>query len=160
MHTDKKNNPDLFADNLSVPVFRVELVHERSFDAPLALTPEDVAPVVCRYLKGADREHFVVIMLATNCRIIGINTCHIGSLDASVVSPREVLKPAVLANAAKIVVAHNHPSGSLQPSQADISVTRRLAQAGKLLGIPVLDSLIIGHDGEFASLAAKGLIRD
>ena len=160
MHTNEKNQPNLFTDDLSIPVFRIELVRERTFTAPLALSPEDIAPGVCRYLERADREHFVVIMLATNCRIIGINTCHIGSLDSSVVSAREVFKPAILANAAKIVAAHNHPSGSLQPSTADIRVTRRLVEAGGLLGIPVLDSLIIGHDGEFASLAAKGIIRD
>lgn len=147
---------DLFTDQ--IPVFRVELVRERTFNGPIVTTPSDVARVACEYLKRADREHFIVIMLATNARVIGINTAHVGSLSASIVNAREVFKPAILANAASIIVAHNHPSGNLEPSREDIRVSKRLVEAGKLLEIPVLDSLIVTSDGRYTSLAERGLL--
>lgn len=153
----KANNTlDLF--RTQIPVFRVELVCERTFDGPIVTTPAEVAPVACEYLKRADREHFIVIMLATNARIIGINTAHIGSLAASIVNTREVFKPAILANAASIIVAHNHPSGNLEPSREDVRVSKRLVEAGKLLEIPVLDSLIVTQSGQYTSLAERGLL--
>ncbi len=140
------------------PIFRVHLVREREVTLPVVTTPEDVARVLCDYLKHADREHFVVVLLAANNRIIGINTAHIGSLTVSVVSPREVFKPAVLGNANAIIVAHNHPSGNLEPSRADVRITRQLVEAGKLMGIPVHDSIIIGHGGSYTSLAERGIV--
>ena len=143
---------------LSIPVFRVELVRERPFDGPIVRGPNEVAPVACAYLARADREHLIVLMLATSGRLIGINTAHVGSLSASVACPREIFKPAILANAASIVICHNHPSGNLEPSREDVAVTKRLVEAGKLIEIPVLDHLIIGHDGRFTSLAERGLL--
>ena len=162
--TIKQKQQDLFTDRQTIPVFRVELVRERSFETPITTCPADVAPVVSGYLRRADREHFVVVMLATNLRIIGLNTAHVGSLDASVVNAREVFKPAILANASKIVVAHNHPSGNLEPSQADIRVTRQLREAAKTLQIDLLDHVIVGSSQNdpnatgFYSFAEAGLI--
>lgn len=86
-----------------------------------------------------------------------INTCHIGSLNASIVHPREVMKPAILSNAASILIGHNHPSGQPEPSQEDINVTRRLKDAGKLMGIDLLDHIVMGDDS-FVSLKEKGFI--
>lgn len=140
------------------PVFRVQLVKERKLDLPTVTSPEDVAPVASKYLEGVDREHLIVILLSACGQIIGINTAHIGSLKRSVVSPREVFKPAILANADRIIVAHNHPSGSLEPSRADIQMTKNLKAAGELLDIPLIDSLVLGFDGKYASLAKRGVL--
>src|SRR6266851_3844710 len=85
----------------------------------------------------------MVAMLDQKNKIIGINTVSMGSLTASVVHPREVMKPAILSNAAALLCCHNHPSGSPQPSQEDRVLTKRLVDAGKLLGIAVLDHLIL-----------------
>jgi DNA repair protein RadC len=101
-----------------------------------------------------------VLLLNQKNRVVGVNTVSIGSLTASVVHPREVFKPAILSNAAAIILAHNHPSGQPQPSQEDRVLTVRLVAAGKLLGISVLDHVIIG-DGTSAyfSFADEGLLQ-
>ena len=89
-------------------------------------------------------------------QIIGIHTVSVGSLFAAIVSPREVFKAAILANAASIIVAHNHPSGDVTPSPEDIQVTKTLRDAGKLLDIEVLDHVIVGEDGAWTSLKRLG----
>jgi DNA repair protein RadC len=100
-----------------------------------------------------------VALLDRKNRVIGINTVAIGSLTASVVHPREVMKPAILSNAAAIILCHNHPSGDPQPSQEDRVLTQRLVEAGKLLGINVLDHLIIGDGTQaYVSCADQGII--
>lgn len=124
-------------------------------------SPRDAAMVLKNYLDGVDREHFVVIMVNSKNRIIGVNTAHIGSLSSAIVHPREVFKPAIIANSAGIIVGHNHPSGNPTPSREDLNVTARLVEAGKILGIEVIDHIIIGDfDGSFAyvSLKEKGVI--
>lgn len=78
-----------------------------------------------------------------------------GSLNASIVHPREVFRPAILGSAASVILVHNHPSGDPEPSEEDLSITRRLAQVGELLGIPVLDHVVVGKRG-FVSLRARG----
>ena len=91
--------------------------------------------------------------------VIGINTVSIGSLTASVVHPREVMKPAILSNAAALLCCHNHPSGAPQPSQEDRTLTKRLVDAGQLLGIHVIDHLILGDGSEtYYSFADEGLL--
>lgn len=92
------------------------------------------------------------MMLDTRNSVIGLNTVTIGILDSSLVHPREVFKPAILSNAASIVLAHNHPSGDPMPSQEDRRATERIVQAGKILGIEVLDHIIIGDLDRFSSL--------
>ena len=106
-----------------------------------------------------DREHFVVILLDRKNAPIGINTVSIGSLTASVVHMRETFKAAILANAAAILCGHNHPSGDPEPSREDRALTKRLVDAGKLLGIAVVDHLIVG-DGTITSFsfADQGLL--
>lgn len=104
-----------------------------------------------------DREHFVVVSLDTKNQPVSLNICHIGSINATLVSPREVMKSAILSSAASIMVFHNHPSGDTSQSQEDISVTSRLKETGRLMGIEVLDHLIIGG-GRYLSLKEKGYI--
>lgn len=144
-----------------VSIYRVALVRESSMATAAERIggSHEAADVVRRHLSGIDREHFVVLLLNRKNALIGINTVSVGSLTASVVSPREVFKPAILGNAAAIVCAHNHPSGDPQPSQEDRELTMRLVQGGKLLGIEVLDHVIIG-DGtpRYFSFSDNGLL--
>lgn len=84
--------------------------------------------------------------LNTKNNVIVVHRCHVGSLNASLVHPRDVFKSAILNNAASVIVAHQHPSGDITPSMEDINVTRRLVEAGTLLGIEVLDHLVVSSD--------------
>jgi DNA repair protein RadC len=97
-----------------------------------------------------DREVFVVLLLDGRNQLLGFNTVSIGSLTSALVHPREVFKPVILANAAAVILLHNHPSGSAEPSAEDRALTSRLEQAGELLGIRVVDHIVVG-DGEFRS---------
>ena len=98
------------------------------------------------YLKDADVEHFVALWLDQKNRIIGLRTVSTGSLTASVVHPREVFIGTSDGRVASLIVGHNHPSGDTQPSSEDRALTIRLVEAGKILGIPVQDHIIVGFD--------------
>src|SRR5947207_9975449 len=95
---------------------------------------------------------FVVMALSTRSKILGVNTVSIGTLDNCIVHPREVFKPLLLLNAAMGIVAHNHPSGDTTPSPEDRRVTSRLVEAGRLIGIDLIDHLILGDGERFTSL--------
>lgn len=120
-------------------------------------SPQDGFKLFKQFLGELDREYFVVMCLDVKNQPTAINVCHIGSLNASIVHPREVMKTAILSNSASIIVAHNHPSGRPEPSQEDIEVTKRLVESGRVIGIDVMDHLIIGED-TFISLKEKGYI--
>jgi DNA repair protein RadC len=139
-----------------VPIYRITLVHDGAIAAaqPQFRSSAEAADVFRRFLGPVDREHFLVAMLDRKNRLIGINTVAIGSLSAAVVHPREVFKPAILSNAASIIVGHNHPSGDPQPSSEDRLLTYKLYKAGQLLGIELLDHVIIGDGtGQYFSFA-------
>lgn len=121
-------------------------------------TPEDVVALCEPQLRGCDREHFWALALNTKNRLIKIVEVSIGSLNASIVHPRELFKEAVRCSAASVVVVHNHPSGDPTPSSADIHLTQRLVRAGDVLGIEVLDHVVIGEGGSHASLREMGLL--
>jgi DNA repair protein RadC len=144
----------------SLPVYRVTLVREGQMPSyeQRVRSSADASRMLATYLAGVDREHFVVLMLDQKNQVIGIHTVSMGSLTASVVHPRETFKAAILANAAAIVCGHNHPSGDVQPSMEDRAITRRLADAGTLLGINVVDHIIIGSAGTYFSFADEGLL--
>lgn len=120
--------------------------------------PQSVVHAIRSSIKDKAKEHFKLILLNTRNKIIGISTVSIGSLNASIVHPREVFKGAITHNAHSVVLAHNHPSGDSEPSEDDLTITRRLAEAGKILGIEVLDHIIIAKNG-FFSFKEKGLLR-
>lgn len=120
-------------------------------------SPEDGADYVMEEMRSLNQEHFVALFLNTKNQIIHRQTIFIGSLNSSIVHPREVFREAVKRSAASIIVAHNHPSGDPAPSQEDIHVTRRLAESGKMIGIELLDHLIIGNR-KFISLKEKGYL--
>ena len=143
---------------IEVPVFGVRLVRERSHETAQIRTPADAARVCCELLEGYDREVFLAVALSTASRVIGAHVCHIGTIDSSVASPREVFRFALLSNARSVLVAHNHPSGNLEPSRADVTVSKQISAAGQSIGIPLADSLVVGFDGGYTSLVQRGLI--
>lgn len=119
--------------------------------------PEDAYEYAKNKLQYEQKEHFCVILLNTKNHIIGFREVSVGSLSASVVHPREVMLEAVKAHAASIILVHNHPSGDPTPSREDVNITDQLCKAGKVIDIPVLDHIIIGHN-RFISLKEKGMV--
>jgi DNA repair protein RadC len=109
--------------------------------------PDDVLALLGRKLRKEAREHFLVLLLNARHEVLGRETVSVGSLNASIVHPREVFKPAILCSAASLVLVHNHPSGDPEPSEEDLAITKRLVEAGELLGIGVLDHVIVGSRG-------------
>ena len=129
----------------------------------LVTTPADAADLVREELRLLDRESFRVILLNTKNAFLKTCAVSLGSLNASVVEPREVFKAAITASAAGMILVHNHPSGDPTPSSEDIAITRRLVKAGELLGIAVHDHIILGRRvagraQDFVSLKELGLI--
>ena len=123
---------------------------------PVISSPADVERLLRGRIANLDRENFVVVLLNTKNEVIETFTVSIGTLSASLVHPREVFKPAVRASAASVVLAHNHPSGKVEPSREDREVTRRLGEAAEILGIDVLDHVIVG-DGYY-SMKEHGML--
>lgn len=158
LFTTDAPSPAAPAPRLAVPVFSVRLVRDRSHETTVVRTPADAARLCCELLDGYDREVFLAVALSTASRVIGAHVCHIGTVDASIASPREVFRFALLCNARQVLVAHNHPSGNVEPSSADVAVSRQLKAAGEAIGIPLVDSLVVGFDGRYTSLAERGLL--
>lgn len=126
------------------PVYRTSLVRDREGNYGQASNGRTVSEAFSKLWPGLDREQFVVFFLDQRNRIIGANIVSLGDLAGTYCQPREVFKAAILANAARIVLSHNHPSGDPRPSPSDKAVTERLVKAGKLMGIEVLDHVIVG----------------
>jgi DNA repair protein RadC len=124
---------------------------------PAIRGPEDAANLVMEGLRYESKEHFQAILLNTRNRVVAIRPVSMGSLQQSIVHAREVFREAISNSAAAMIVVHNHPSGDPSPSEEDLAITRRLVEAGQLLGIPILDHLIIGA-GKFISLKERGAL--
>ncbi|MGF7056501.1 RadC family protein [Brassicibacter mesophilus] len=120
-------------------------------------SPQDVANVFMDDMKNLKKEYFKILMLDTKNQIIGMENISIGSLNSSIVHPREVFKEAIRRSSASIILAHNHPSGDPSPSREDINITKRLMEGGEILGIRVLDHIIIGNN-IFVSFKEKNII--
>jgi DNA repair protein RadC len=120
-------------------------------------SPKDAVEVLMPGMRYLDREHFKALILNTKNQILRIVNVSVGSLNSSVVHPRELYKMVIRHNGAAVIVAHNHPSGDPTPSTEDIILTKRLIRAGRILGIELLDHIILG-DGHFVSLKKKKLI--
>lgn len=124
--------------------------------APTMQGPDD-AYRAAKAVLPTDREGFAVLHLDARHRLRSIELVSVGSLNASIVHPREVFKGAILANAASIILAHNHPSGEAEPSEEDLTITRRLVECGDLIGIGVLDHVIVAGD-TFVSFRTRNLV--
>lgn len=118
-------------------------------------TPQDIAQLFLDEMRHYDREHFKAALLNTKNQLLRVVTVSIGSLNASIVHPREILKPAISTSAASIILVHNHPTGDPTPSKEDIEFTKRFAKCGELMGIELLDHVIIGA-GTYRSLKEGG----
>lgn len=133
---------------------------ESSFDEGQKSTvksPQDAIKLVKNQLKGKKKEHFLVLSLDTRNHLINTHTISVGSLDSSIVHPREVFKEAISSSAASVIFVHNHPSGDPEPSEDDIKLTKRLVEAGDILGVEVLDHIIV-CDRDYLSIKARNLI--
>lgn len=134
----------------------LELSKRLNSDVPEVLSAEDVWKY-CADIRNSKKEHFVAFYLDTHNRLIDRQIISVGTLDASLVHPREVFEPAVSLRAVSVIIAHNHPSDDTEPSKEDILITQKLNSGGKILGITLLDHIIIGNSS-FLSLKGKGFL--
>ncbi|WP_270305449.1 RadC family protein [Terrisporobacter petrolearius] len=135
-----------------VDIVSIKMIKESSikYENRKINNPWDGFKLLRDMLEDCDRENMVVVCLNTKSEPINISVVSVGTLNSSLVHPREIFKTAILSNSNKILIAHNHPSGKVDPSNEDDKITKRLKEAGELLGIEVLDHLIIG-DGLYFS---------
>lgn len=125
---------------------------------PKIACPEDVVDFFKGFFNRKKQEYFCVLNLDGNNQLISARIITIGLLNHSLVHPREVFKDAILDSAAAIIAVHNHPSGALEPSSQDVSITQQLKNAGEIIGIKLLDHIIISPQGSFTSLREKELV--
>lgn len=128
-------------------------VMERSAESPVKC-PGDVLERLKEFA-GKKREHFLAVLLDGSNRVISVEVVAIGTANKCLVNPREVFAPAIEKRAVYIITAHNHPSGDLVPSKKDVNVARRLEEAGRILGIPQLDHILISPKGQLSFVGAK-----
>ena len=141
--------------------YRVKLVKETTVSYGHAAdikSSTDIVYYMKNFIADSDREMCAILLLDTKNRVNGIHMVSIGSLNAAIVHPREVFKAAILANSAAIAIGHNHPSGESTPSREDCEITKRLTEAGDILGIRVLDHVVIGQN-DYYSFADRGMMR-
>lgn len=142
---------------------RITLEKEVSVNRPDVVTiiksPENVKELATGYLRMHEEseEYLYMLCLNTKNKVIGVFEVSHGNVNSSIFGVREILQKALLANAVSIIMLHNHPSGDCTPSNEDINVTKRLKEAGKLIGVELLDHIIIG-DGTYCSLMEKGYV--
>jgi len=146
---------------IRINFYKLKMVKEDSglYEVPVIKSATEVYQAAKQLLALHEEpeEHFCILCLNTKNKIVGVHTISIGSLNASIVHPREVFKAALLNNANGIICLHNHPSGDPEPSRDDIETTRRLVEAGEIMGINVLDHIIIGEQS-YLSMKEKCLI--
>lgn len=147
----------------AINYYSLELIKEKSKRFELGSVTQIRSPQDCHRalenifnLSNSPQEKFVMIALDVKNNIAGAFTVHIGTTNASIVHPKDVFQRAILTNASSIIIAHNHPSGDPTPSPEDIEVTRRLCEAGALLGVEILDHIIIGDNHAYYSLKEHG----
>lgn len=154
-----KKPKDLFEN--AVPFrFRVSLVREpvaHYGDPPAISQPDRAAQYLWRTVfHDLDRETMAAAYLDIRNRLIGVNVAYVGTINRTAIEPRGLLVPGLLCNAAGVLIAHNHPSGDPSPSAEDILLTRRVAEAGEVVGIRLVDHLILGDEGRWVSLKNRG----
>lgn len=145
--TDCANRP--YINMIKVKSLEIREIEYTYETRPKIQSPEDVSKVVKPLISDPNKEHFITLYLNTKNGVLKQEIISIGSLNANIVHPREVFRTACMISASHIIVAHNHPSGDPTPSIEDIELTKMLVEAGKLLGINVIDHVIIGHDRDY-----------
>lgn len=158
MEVPKKDEKNTHAKRVNI--VSIKMVREGSmlYNIRKIGPPLDAVNLVRRFLQYADREELIVCCMDTKNQPISISVVSIGSLNSSIVHPREVFKAAILSNATSIIIFHNHPSGDTSASSEDINITNRLREAGKLIGIDLIDHIIIGYESSYCSLKEKGIL--
>lgn len=143
-----------------VDIVRLKLVKESSvlYEKRYVHSPYDAAQLISQFIADLYREQVVALCLDTKNQPTLLSKISLGTLNQSMIHPREVFKTAILSNAAGVIIAHNHPSGDLTPSKDDIGVTERLKDVGELLGINLLDHVIVGPDKGYLSFREQGLL--
>ena len=142
----------------SEPLYVTTIRRRRRRNPPDAIRePRAIYNLMHPLVRDLDREHFYCIHLNTRHVVLEIDLVSVGSLNASIVHPREVFRRAIERSAASIILAHNHPSGDPNPSEDDQEITRRLVKAGEILGIEVLDHLVLAN-GHFVSFRELGIL--
>ena len=131
--------------NRGLDLVRIRMIPDRKLvsQTPVS-TPEEAVDLITREFSDLDREVFMILNMTCHLQVINLDVCSVGTLNYTVVHPRDVFKSSILSNASSVLLIHNHPSGELEPSREDIDLTERMVSAGKILGIEVLDHLIIG----------------
>lgn len=151
------NNDNRAAEN-EILAQAEEILRRRINDGEAVSDPRKAGQMLRYRLAGRDREFFTVVLLDTRHRVLHIEDLFAGTIDGAEVHPREVVKAALLHNAAAVIVGHNHPSGNPEPSAADRAVTARLKQSLALVDVRLLDHFVVGADGPAVSMAARGWV--
>lgn len=140
-----------------VDIVSIKMCKESSilYEPRTITSPFDGVKLLRPFLENQDREQFIVVCLDSKCQPTAIHVCIIGTLNTSLVHPREVFKVAILSNASSILIAHNHPSGDPEPSNEDVQITKRINEAGNIMGIKLVDHIIIGDNGRYVSMKEK-----
>ena len=143
-----------------IQILSLRLVREGSilYQTRRISSPKDAVGIGQQFLEDADREQVIVCCLDTKNQPLSISVVSMGILNSSLIHPREIFKTAILTNAASIMLFHNHPSGDPEPSNEDLSITKRIKEAGELMGIELLDHIIIGSEDRYYSLKEQGLV--
>lgn len=135
-----------------------QVIADTEMELQTIRSPKDAARIARHFIGDEDREVLFVMFLNIKNQVIGVQRCHVGSLNSSIVHPREIFKGAILNNSGNIIMAHNHPSSNCYPSGEDIAVTKRIHEAGAILGIELLDHVIVSpNDEDFTSLKEKNM---
>ena len=140
----------------SLELGRRMVVASRGYNVDIT-SPVDVFNYMMEEMRYLEQEEFRIILLNIKNKVIGAETVFRGSLNSSIVHPREIFRLALRKSAASLILLHNHPSGDPTPSNEDINVTRRMVEAGEIMGVNILDHIIMG-EGRFLSFREKGLI--
>ncbi len=147
--------------NTKIDIVKIQMVKDGTIEygkKPIN-NPRELADLGLKFLKNADREMFILVCLNTKNYVNCIHLVSIGTLDRAVISPREVMKTALLSNAASIAFIHNHPSGDVEPSPEDVHLTKTLASCADLFDIRILDHVIVVDDGHYKSLLEKKILK-
>ena len=145
---------------IKIPLYRISMVRETNLKVKQNVNTIQLAVNAVESLyHGIDREMVTLLMLDTKLNIIGVNIVSVGTLDTSLICMREIYKPAIVAGAASIILIHNHPSGDCTPSIEDYVVTKKLKEAGDLLGITALDHLVLGDFYVYSTISERKEMR-
>jgi DNA repair protein RadC len=146
-----KNHMPKAKESYKIPSYRIQLVREGYIKTTTICAPRDILRSIKPFIRS-DREQFIALYLDARSQVIAHHIVSVGTTNATLVHPREVFKPAIIKNACAVIVAHNHPSGGAEPSENDLELTERLREAGRILGIELMDHLIITPDGKTQSI--------